>query len=356
MRTLFAAAIVLTSAQSVVAQTTTVAVAASQDATFYWCLPGPEVANGAGEWLHTNFDFAAELPERDFLVQFDVAAHVPAGATIRSARLEIECLEVLFPSGFPLVAGSLNQPWTEGPSDPPGSEWGGLPPQPLDVTCASRSWPGNAWTQPMWTGTIVFSAPPQSFPGLWTAPSTATSVASVQSWLDAPATNFGLFFHCDDGARFASRQNVNISGPRIVVEYDPPCPAPVNYCVAAPNSRGPGAVMTWSGSASHSANNFKIGCTGGIRNGFGFFFFGDAQQQTAFGNGFVCVSGNVFRLLPGDFFNVSGNALRAVDLNSGVGVHLVAGSTWNFQIKYRDVAAGGALFNYSDGLSVAFCP
>lgn len=337
------------------AQTTTVTIPASQDATIYWCNPGAEAANGAGEWLHTNFDYTAEDPTHDFLVQFDIAAHVPAGATIRSARLEIVCLEIVYVCCFPLGAAPVNQPWTEGPSNPPGTEWGGAPPLPLDVTCVSRSWPGNAWTYPIVTGPGMFSAP-QAPPGLWTAPSTAASVARTQSWLDSPATNFGLFFNCFDGGRFASRENTTFPGPRMIVEYDPPCPAPVNYCVAAPNSRGPGAIMGWSGSTSVAQNNFALTCSGGIPNGFGFFFFGDGQQQTPFGNGFVCVAGNVFRFLPGDNFNLAGVATRPVDMNSGVGTHLVPGSTWNFQIKYRDVAGGGALFNYSDGLSATFCP
>ena len=35
---------------------------------------------------------------------------------------------------------------------------------------------------------------------------------------------------------------------------------------------------------------------------------------------------------------------------------ITVGSTWNFQFRYRDPAAGGAYFNLSDGLEITFCP
>ena len=33
-----------------------------------------------------------------------------------------------------------------------------------------------------------------------------------------------------------------------------------------------------------------------------------------------------------------------------------AGETWNFQFWYRDPSAGGAGFNFTDALSITFCP
>lgn len=345
----FAAALLVTPA---VHAQITATVGASQDATIYWQAPG--AANGAGEWLHAHFDSSLDVQMQDFLVRFDVAAALPAGATITSARIEVVCVEVFSTADFPLTAQRLTQPWTEGPSNPAGNEWTGVAAQPLDVTASHASWPSTPWTLPMIQPGLVSGAPIQP-PGVWTLPTTPTLVSTVQQWLDQPATNFGLFFDTQEVARFASRENTSFAGPRLIVDYVP-CPTPQNYCVAAPNSRGPGAIMGWSGSTSVAQNNFALTCSGGIPNGFGFFFFGDGQQQTPFGNGFVCVAGNVFRLLPGVNFNLAGVATRPVDNTAGVGTHLVAGTSWNFQIKYRDVAGGGALFNYSDGLNATFCP
>lgn len=334
------------------AQTTSVTIPASQDATIYWQEPG--TANGAGEWLTSRWDDAADFQTSEFLARFDLAGFIPSGATIQSARIELVCIELVSTAGFPLVVSRASQSWTEGPSNAAGSEYSGAPAQALDVTASHRSWPSITWTPPIivpGTSTVVSGQPV----GVWNVGPSLNLASAVQLWLDQPAANFGLDFHMEERVRFASRENGSIAGPRLVVEYTP-CPAPSNYCIAAPNSRGPGAIMGWSGTTSRAQNDFTLTCTGGIPNGFGFFFFGNAQQQTPFGNGFVCVSGNVFRLLPGDNFSLSGVAARPVDMNSGVGVNLTAGTTWNFQIKYRDVAAGGALFNYSDGLNVSICP
>jgi hypothetical protein len=133
------------------------------------------------------------------------------------------------------------------------------------------------------------------------------------------------------------------------------CPAPSNYCVTSPNSVGPGATMAFGGTNDISNNNLVLYAFGGPPNKSGIFFYGQGQTNVAFGNGRRCVS-NPFYRLPlvtsnsfGDFqFNLNLNSLPA-------GGQIHAGQTWNFQCYYRDPAAGGALFNASDGLSVPWC-
>jgi hypothetical protein len=51
-----------------------------------------------------------------------------------------------------------------------------------------------------------------------------------------------------------------------------------------------------------------------------------------------------------------GFAQRTLDFTSSPASDITAGSTWSFQFFYRDVAAGGAGFNLSNGLSATFCP
>ncbi|MBL8862554.1 MAG: hypothetical protein JNK02_11150 [Planctomycetes bacterium] len=134
----------------------------------------------------------------------------------------------------------------------------------------------------------------------------------------------------------------------------PPCPAPVNYCVTSPNSVGPGALMGYQGSPRISDNNFELIASGLPTNSVGIFFYGQGTTQTAFGNGFRCVSGTIYRLqiVSADFI---GDARFALNYNTLPGP-VAAGEVWNFQYWYRNPAGGGAGFNLSDGLSVTFCP
>lgn len=335
------------------AQLTTATIAASQDASLYWAQPS--TANGAGQWLHSRFDELADVQTHDFLLRFDAAAQLPAGASVQSARIELVCVEVFSTAAFPLVAQRMTQPWTEGPSDAAANEWQGAPAQPLDVTASHASFPTTPFTLPIVFPGIVTGAPIQPV-GTWVLPSTPNSVAAVQQWLDQPSTNFGLYLSTQELVRFASRENGALPGPRLVVEYLPPCGAVVNECVGVPNSTGQGATLGWSGSTSVAQNAFTVTLAGGVPNSAGFFFFGPDAQQIPWGNGALCVDGHLYRLLPAVGFTPSGTAQRAIDFQTGPASVVAPYSTWRFQCKYRDVAPGGALFNASDALRVTFCP
>ncbi len=143
----------------------------------------------------------------------------------------------------------------------------------------------------------------------------------------------------------------------VTVTYIDPnaCSDPVNFCVGAPNSAGPGAVMSWSGSTDVSQNSLTLICDGAVPSQFGLFFYGDAQQQTALGNGFLCLGGSLYRLPPLQI-DPLGQALYALDLTSlPSGGAIANGETWNFQFWYREKPAAGGGYNFSDGLQVLFC-
>ena len=132
------------------------------------------------------------------------------------------------------------------------------------------------------------------------------------------------------------------------------CPDPANYCVAASNSVGPGAVMSWSGSQDVGDDDFTLLATGSVPNQFGIFFYGPSTQQLPLGNGFLCISGSLFRLRP-TRADAGGAATYDLDFaNLPVGGDISNGDTWNFQWWYRDPSVG-ARFNLSDGLEVTFC-
>ncbi len=133
------------------------------------------------------------------------------------------------------------------------------------------------------------------------------------------------------------------------------CSSPVNFCVGAPNSAGPGAVMDWQGSTSVAANDLTLVSWGVVPNQFGLFFYGSGQQQTSLGNGFLCLGGSLYRL-PALQADALGQAMWGLDLgNLPSGGSIAMGETWNFQFWYREKASAGGGYNFSDGLQVLFC-
>ena len=129
-----------------------------------------------------------------------------------------------------------------------------------------------------------------------------------------------------------------------------------NYCVTSPNSVGPGCTITSIGSLSIAANNFILAADSGPPNKSGIFLYSQNQAQNAFGNGFICVGSPIHRL-PLVVFDSLGSLTYNVDFThlppSG---QIHAGEAWNFQLWYRDPAAGGAFVNLSDGRHATFCP
>jgi hypothetical protein len=144
-----------------------------------------------------------------------------------------------------------------------------------------------------------------------------------------------------------------LNGP--VCRIDPlatPCPAPQTYCLATPNSAGSGARIDSAGSTSLGANELVMTARNCPPNKSGVFFHGAQQTQVPFANGMRCVSGGLVRT--GTILtDEHGFAHRSFD---AIAAGMTVGQTRNFQFYFRDPAAGGALANLSDGLSVTFCP
>jgi hypothetical protein len=129
------------------------------------------------------------------------------------------------------------------------------------------------------------------------------------------------------------------------------------YCPPSPNSVGPGATMSASGSPSLSANDLVLTAGPCPTGQPGVFFYGSARIELPFGNGHRCVGGDVFRLDSPVFVGPNGLAMRARDFGAppaaaGPG-RIDAWSSWNFQFWYRDPGAG---FDLSDALGLRFCP
>ncbi|HEV8112452.1 MAG TPA: hypothetical protein VGR31_06720 [Planctomycetota bacterium] len=134
------------------------------------------------------------------------------------------------------------------------------------------------------------------------------------------------------------------------------CPPPSTYCVLSPNSAGPGAVISSSGTTSVAANDFVLNVAGCPANKFGLFIYGPNQASAPYGNGVRCVANPFFRLHTVTTSG-AGTATFAVDYNNlPPGQPITPGSVENFQFIFRDPAGGGARLNTSNGENATFCP
>ncbi len=90
----------------------------------------------------------------------------------------------------------------------------------------------------------------------------------------------------------------------------------------------------------------------------GIFFFGLFQTQVAFGDGWLCVTGQQKRLLPAVFLNASGAGSYQIDFTNPLSPAstIQAGDVRHFQFWYRDPQPVGSGFNLSNGLAAYFCP
>lgn len=189
-----------------------------------------------------------------------------------------------------------------------------------------------------------------------TPPAQASVLASGLGWAmlrpnpGASGTDT-LVFTVTNGATSAPATVTIVYAPAAV------CPPPVNYCVAAPNSFGNGAHMAWSGSTSIGVNDFQIGAFGLPPNTTCIFMYGANATQTPLGNGFLCID-SPFRRIGVQQASGIGDITRAIDFTrlpfSSGPQAITAGTEWNFQVWYRNVAGGGALFNLTDGLHACF--
>ena len=131
----------------------------------------------------------------------------------------------------------------------------------------------------------------------------------------------------------------------------------LRYCETAANSVGPGAVIEYAGTPEVSENNLLLYAEGLPTNRAGLFYYGRNSIQVPFGNGWRCVGGQIVRypVVTSDAF---GNAFQPIDFTDPPQANgqITAGSTWSFQLWYRDPAGGGAAFNLTDGLRFIFCP
>ena len=130
------------------------------------------------------------------------------------------------------------------------------------------------------------------------------------------------------------------------------------YCVGAINSTGQGASIGHQGSTSIGRNDLVLTVDSCPPGQPGIFILGKFKTQSPFGEGWLCLTGGVERLLPAVFLNASGAGNYQVDFTdpSSPASAIAPGSVRHFQFWYRDPQVVGNGFNLSNGMTVSFCP
>ena len=132
-------------------------------------------------------------------------------------------------------------------------------------------------------------------------------------------------------------------------------------CEATANTAGGGVQLSLSGGTSLSSTSARLLWWGGIPGQPGVIFYGPDAISLPLGDGVRCVGGApVRRLRPPITFDLFGTAEYILDYQAGpLGAGpatVMPGSTWHFQLWYRDPSSQGAGHNLSSSLMLTFCP
>ena len=198
-------------------------IPASQDNTLYED-PKGSLSNGSGDFLFVGriSPMGGELLRRAVLA-FDVADHVPQGATINSANLTLH-MSRTSAAAHPAALHRLGADWGEGASDAGSPGGRGAPPEAGDATWIHRFFDTDLWTTPggdyatTASGTTVIGAIGSY---VWSG---SGMVADVQAWVDQPSSNHGWILIGNEAIhttakRFDSRE-ITAPGFRPALEID----------------------------------------------------------------------------------------------------------------------------------------
>ena len=198
-------------------------MSASRDDTLYQALGDQQRNNGAGQWLFAGRTGGGDI--RRGLIAFDIAAGLPAGATVKTVTLTLTVSRT--------VAGDaevglhrVRTDWQEGTGDAPNNEGQGIEAVQGDVTWTQRVFGSQDWGNPggdfAGGASAVVTVQGEA---AYTWESTSQLVADVQSWLDDPAANFGWLVLGDESKaqttkRFNSSENEDqATRPELMVVY-----------------------------------------------------------------------------------------------------------------------------------------
>ena len=127
------------------------------------------------------------------------------------------------------------------------------------------------------------------------------------------------------------------------------------YCDGEPNSvSSSGAKLRAFGSTLLSDADLTLQAYDVPPGVPGLFFYGDSQAQAPFGDGVRCIGNPIRRLNPLVSAGADGVSTRQINFAVTPALPFTPGSSWNFQLWYRDAAGGPSGFNTSSALQVDF--
>jgi len=104
------------------------------------------LSNGAGDYLFAGTTDAREL--RRGLLSFDIAAGVPAGATITAVTLSLYMSRAKSNNLYDVSLHRVTASWGEGTSHAAGEEGAGIAATTGDATWSHRRYDTQTWTSP----------------------------------------------------------------------------------------------------------------------------------------------------------------------------------------------------------------
>lgn len=366
---------------SLTASANTVTLTPAKDTTIYFSTSA--LGNGGGQWVFSGTNGVGQ-PLRG-LMKFDLAANIPAGSTINSVQLQLVMNQTNTHVASNVQLRRVLQDWGEGTTIAGFGEGSGGTALAGDATWQSAFHPSTAWTSQGGTFSATVSATQLvGGNGTHTWSSTATFVADAQSFLDAPAGNFGwLLFNTNEGIspsakRFASRQSTTVSWrPKLIVDFTPPSVfAPfcfgdgsANLCPCGnlgtagrgcPNSASAGGAQLQAAGNSTLAADTLILNGVGMPNATAIYFQGTLQLQagggTVFGDGLWCVGGNLVRLAVKTNAGGASSFPGAGDPSASAAGLVTAPGGRFYQIWYADTATfcSADTFNFTNAVSATW--
>jgi hypothetical protein len=206
-----------------------ITIGAGRDNTLYESVTG-NISNGAGAAFFAGRTNQTTGSIRRGLLWFDVAAAIPAGSTILSARLKLTMSQTT--SGAMNVGlHRVSAAWGEGASDAGAAGGTGAPAQAGDATWKHRFYPATLWAAPGGDFAAAASATLSvDAAGDYVWSSTPGLVSDVQAWLGAPADNHGWLLRGNEAVapsvkKFESRESGDPAfRPALTIEYAQPVP------------------------------------------------------------------------------------------------------------------------------------
>lgn len=218
---------------------------------------------------------ACTLNKRRALLQFDLSS-IPAGATITSATLTLNCNNSGESTNSVYTLHALTTAFGEGTSLPGGAGGTGATAISPDATWANAMTPVPAWTTPGgdFIPTVVSSVS-MTASGDQTFPTSSDFVALAQAWYDTPAFNFGVIVIGTEATSCSARRfgskDLGVA-PALVITYTLPCTGPVAICQNAT------IYLDASGNATLSGSDIDGGSTDACASGS----LGLVASQTTF--------------------------------------------------------------------------